>query len=264
VPGVTPTAGWWQDAGIVRWEDESGTALEAAVGERSVAILPLGAVEAHGPHLAVGADGRIAEAMAREGARRLRAEGIEVRILPTLAYAPAPFAAGFAGTLSIRPETLTALVEDVADALAARGVGVLALANAHFDPAQVGAIRVAVERIAAKGRPRVAFPDLTRRRLAERLTEEFRSGACHGGRYETSILLAERPELVDEERRRALPALGVSLTAAIAAGHAEFRAAGLDAAYCGDPAAATAEEGRDTIARLGEILAEAVRSALAV
>jgi creatinine amidohydrolase len=248
----------------VRWEELSGAALEAAIGEGSVAILPLGAIEAHGPHLAVGADGRIAEAMAREGARQLRAEGVDAWVLPTLEYAPAPFAEGFGGTLSIRPETLAALVEDVAAALAARGVGVLALANAHFDPAQVGALRAAVDRIAARGRPRVAFPDLTRRRLAERLTEEFRSGACHGGRYETSILLAERPELVDEDRRRALPAVDVSLTAAMAAGHGEFRAAGIDAGYCGDPAAASAEEGRDTVARLGQILVEAVRAALAV
>ena len=108
-------------------------------------------------------------------------------MLPSLAYAPAPFANAHPGTLSIRPETLTALVVDLASAVAARGIAVLALANAHFDPAQVAALRKAVEELRNSGRLRVAFPDLTRRRLAERLGEEFRSGACHAGRRPGSL-----------------------------------------------------------------------------
>jgi creatinine amidohydrolase len=244
----------------MRWLDASYPQLETAAG--GVAILPLGALEAHGPHLPVGTDVRIAEAMARSGAVRLAAAGVPVFVLPPLAFAPAPFAAEFPGTLSIRPETLTALVVDVAEALARRGVAVLALANAHFDPAQVGALREAVARIAERGRPRVAFPDLTRRALAARLTEEFRSGACHAGRYETSILLAERPDLVDEAARAALPELPVGLAGAGREGAASFRSLGLDAAYCGAPAAATSAEGRDTVARLGELLAEAVEAVL--
>jgi len=230
----------------------------AAAGAESVAILPLGAVEAHGPHLPVGTDVWISEAMAREGARRLTERGVAAFVLPSLAYAPAPFAADFPGTLSISPQTLTALVAELAHALAERGVGTLALANSHFDPSQVGALRDAAERVRQAGRPRLVYPDLTRRALAERLGEEFRSGASHAGRFETSILLAERPELVDERQRAALPALAVSLTDAMRSGRNSFRRAGLDAAYCGDPAAASAEEGRELVARLGEILAEAV------
>ena len=245
----------------MRW-DETSYPRMAAVGERGVAILPLGALEAHGPHLPVGADVWIAEAMARDGARRLAAEGIPVWILPSIAYAPAPFAADFAGTLSIRPATLAALLEDVAESLAARGVAALAFANSHFDPAQVSTLREAAARIGERGRPRIAFPDLTRRALAERLSAEFRSGACHAGRYESSILLAERPDLVDDAARLALAPLAISLPAAVREGRATFRAAGLDAAYCGAPAEATAEEGRELVAKLGEILAESVRAAL--
>lgn len=246
----------------MRWDEMSYPRLAAAAAERSVAILPLGAVEAHGPHLPVGADVWIAEAMARDGARRLAAAGVAAFVLPPLAYAPAPFAAEFAGTLSIRPETLGALVVDLADGLAARGVPVLALANAHFDPAQVAALREVALRLGERRRPRIAFPDLTRRALAERLGDEFRSGACHAGRYETSILLAERPDLVDEPARRALRPLEVSLPAAMRDGRSTFGAAGLDAAYCGDPASASAEEGRALVGALGEILAESVVAAL--
>lgn len=247
----------------MNWQEQSFSRLEAAFAARPlVAILPLGAVEAHGPHLPVGADIWIAEAMAGACIERLAEEGTAAVMLPSLAYAPAPFAARHAGTLSIRPETLIALIVDIGVAVAERGIAVLALANAHFDPAQVGALRSAVERLRQTGRPRVVFPDLTRRRLADRLGEEFRSGACHAGRYESSILLACRPDLVDETARLRLPPLPVSLVEAAQRGEKTFVDAGLEQAYCGDPAAASAEEGRMRIAELGAILAEAVRAEL--
>lgn len=247
----------------MNWQEQSFSRLEAALAARPlVAILPLGAVEAHGPHLPVGTDIWIAEAMAEACIERLAKEGTAAVMLPSLAYAPAPFAARHAGTLSIRPDTLIALLVDIGAAVAERGIGVLALANAHFDPAQVGALRSAVERLQQTGRPRVVFPDLTRRRLADRLGEEFRSGACHAGRYESSILLACRPDLVDEAARLRLPPLPVSLVEAAQRGEKTFVDAGLEQAYCGDPAAASAEEGRMRIAELGAILAEAVRAEL--
>lgn len=244
----------------MRWEEARWP--ELAERPAAVAILPLGALEAHGPHLPLGTDVVIAEAMAREGARLLAQGGARVRVLPALAWAPAPFADEFPGTLSIRPQTLVALVLDLAAALAARGVEVLALANAHFDPAQVAALREASAQIVERGRPRLAFPDLTRRELAAELGDEFRSGACHAGRYETSIVLAERPDLVIEAVRAALPEVPVSLPEAMRAGRASFGAAGLPFAYCGDPAAASAAEGRALVARLGDILARAVRASL--
>lgn len=247
----------------MNWQEQSFTRLEAAFDAGPVvAVLPLGAVEAHGPHLPVGTDVWIAEAMARAGAEKLGKEGLSAVVLPSLAYAPAPFANAHPGTLSIRPETLTALVVDLASAVAARGIAVLALANAHFDPAQVAALRKAVEELRNSGRLRVAFPDLTRRRLAERLGEEFRSGACHAGRYESSILLATRPDLVDDAARLRLPSLPVSLVEAAGRGERTFVEAGLEMAYCGDPAAASAEEGRVLVAELGAILAESVQAEL--
>lgn len=245
----------------MNWQEQRFTQLEAELAAHPVvAILPLGAVEAHGPHLPVGTDVWIAEAMAGDCAERLGNEGTAVVILPSLAYAPAPFADCHAGTLSIRPETLKALVVDIGTSAANRGIKVLALANAHFDPAQVTALRSAVELLQQSGRLRVVFPDLTRRRFADRLGEEFRSGACHAGRYESSILLACRAELVDEAARLQLPRLPVSLVEAARRGERTFVDAGLDLAYCGDPAAASAEEGRVLIAELGAILAGEVRA----
>lgn len=61
----------------------------------------------------------------------------------------------------------------------------------------------------------------------------------------------------------AFPLLPVSLVEAARKGQETFVDAGLDLAYCGDPAAASAEEGRRLVAILGEILAEAIRVELA-
>ena len=248
---------------MTRWRDLAYPEHEQRAGRASVAILPVGALEAHGPHLPAGTDLVIAEVMARAAARVLEPEGFAVALLPALAYTPAPFADEFAGTLSIRAETTTALVVDRARALAARGYACLALANAHFDPANLAALAAARDGIRGGVAIRCAYPELTRRALAARLTEEFRSGACHAGRFETSILLAERPELVREDERSGLPENPVSLSAAIRAGRRTFREAGGARAYFGDPARATRAEGEATVDLLGELLAESVREQLA-
>lgn len=239
---------------------------------RVIAILPIGATEAHGPHLPLGTDDIIAAAMARAGATRLAARGYEPLILPTLSYTAAPFAAAFPGTISLAPATVTAILIDIARSLATHGIPVLALANAHLDPAHLAALHGAVAAAAAAasddgggpggGAPLVVYPDITRRPWGSRLTAEFRSGACHAGQYETSIVLAERAELVDDEVRATLPAVSHSLVTAIRAGQSTFAEAGGPRAYFGDPAAASAAEGRRTVEVLGEILEEAVVAAL--
>ena len=244
-----------------RWADATWADLDAA-REPLIALLPVGAVEAHGPHLPLATDNLISEAMALEGARLLDGRGVWARVLPVLTYTAAPFARGFRGTLSVSPATVSALIEDLGRALEAQGVAMLAIANAHFDPANLASLHSAVETLRRQSGIKVVFPDLTRRPWASRLSEEFRSGACHAGRYEGSVVMAVAPELVDESVRAALPENPVSLSEAIRAGKESFEEIGATRAYCGDPAAASALEGRQTIALLGEILAEAVERAL--
>ena len=227
---------------------------------RTVAVLPAGAIEAHGPHLPLGTDVIIAEAMARAGADRLAARGLHVLLLPTLTMAPAPFASEFAGTLHAPAEATTMIVCGVARSLASHGIGVTAIANAHHDPAHVSALRRAAS--STNGECTVVFPDLTKRRWAEQLTPEFRSGACHAGRYEGSIVLAERPDLVRADVMAALEPNPRSLVDAIRSGQATFTAAGGPEAYFGFPAEATAEEGRAIVETLGSILAAAVVEAM--
>jgi creatinine amidohydrolase len=229
-----------------------------AFDKAPVAVLPVGALEAHGPHLPLATDVIIAEAMARAGARLVAAAGTDVVLLPALPYTAAPFAGSFAGTLSLPRATIARMVADIAAELARHGASCLALANAHLDPTHLGALADATNLVRQAGTPRMVHPDLTRKPWAARLTEEFKSGACHAGQYETSVVMAARPELVRDEVRSALPDNPRSLSRAIGEGHKTFEAAGGPEAYFGFPATATADEGRATIETLGQILAEAI------
>jgi len=104
----------------------------------------------------------------------------------------------------------------------------------------------------------VVFPDLTRKPWADRMTDEFKTGACHAGRYESAVVMAERPGLVLDGIRKRLPPNPASLSEAIRDGKHSFEEAGGPLAYFGWPADATAEEGRTIVGVLGSILEDAV------
>ncbi len=224
---------------------------------RAVAILPIGAIEAHGPHLPLGTDVVISEAMARRGGERLADEGYHVVLLPVLAYSPAPFAEAFAGTISVAADTFVSLVTDVARGLARHGLARLVVANAHVDPANLSAIDAAVAACRDEHGIDVAFPNVTRRPWALRLTDEFKSGACHAGRYEGSIVMSERSDLVRHDVQRELAPNPASLSVAVREGKRTFHEAGGPRAYFGAPAEATAEEGRATVETLGDVVYDA-------
>lgn len=240
----------------------SWPAFRALRSSRLVAVLPLGAIEAHGPHLPLGTDILIAEAMAQAGAERLSARGFDVVVLPVLPVAPAPFAAAFAGTIDTAPAATATLIEGIARSLGSHGVVALAIANSHHDPAHVRAIREAVAQLEKEGSVPVIFPDLTRRRWAMHLTEEFQSGACHAGEYETSLVMALAADMVDMVTARTLTPNPSSLVVAIQRGDQTFAEAGGPEAYFGAPASASVDEGRDIIDRLGAIIEEAVVAAI--
>ena len=217
------------------------------IPDGAVHVLPLGAVEPHGPHAPLVTDTLISLGICHRAAARLECE-IQVLVLPPMHYGVTRYASAFPGAVSISEGVLHSFVTELAES-----VSPLVLVNNHFEPEQVETLR-------ETGLPLL---DLTRRANAERLTEEFRSGSCHAGRYETSLVLADRPELVHGDRMEALEELHVDMPAAIRAGRTDFVAMGMEEAFCGSPADSSAEEGRETFETLTDMLVELIREVAA-
>jgi len=229
----------------------------------TVVILPIGSTEPHGPHLPLDTDVTIALAQARKAAERLQSDGVRAAILPPLNYGLTNFTDGFEGTVSLRPGTLWAVLEDIVTSLEEQGVQRIVFSNGHLEPAHVKVLRGVILDHAERreGKAQVIYPDNTRRKWAATLGEEFASGDCHAGRYESSIVMHADGEAVRAAERTKLRPHAIDLIEKMKAGVASFKAAGADQAYCGDPASATAEEGAELVDRLATMIVESVREA---
>jgi creatinine amidohydrolase len=233
-------------------------------GERTpVLLFPVGSTEPHGPHSPLATDPIISIGICERVARRLATDpGVHVLILPTLSYAVTRYTVGFPGAIHVEEETLERMVVDVCTSLARQGFPYVVIVNNHFEPEHVQTLHRSIDRLEAAD-IRAGYLDLTRKERAQRLTEEFRLGECHAGRYETSLVLAQEPELVDRDAMAKLEYVPVSLPKVIAAGTKDFRDMGLEQAYCGSPAEATAEEGEEIYATLAELTIEQIRALVA-
>lgn len=234
--------------------------VEALLQKGCGAILPVGSTEAHGPHLPLDTDVTIALGMARRAAEKLEAEGRPCVVLPPVAYSVTDFAAPFAGTLSLPEATARAHLRDILLAAGRAGFAPLAVANGHLEPAHIGSIATALAEVEAELGRAVVFPDVTRRKLAEQLGDEFKSGACHAGSYESSLVLADDGRSVRDAIRAELPPVEISLVDVIRDGKADFVEGGGTQAYFGFPADASDEEGRVRFATLSDFVADAMRA----
>jgi creatinine amidohydrolase len=225
-----------------------------------VALVPVGAIEPHGPHLGLGTDVAISEAACDRAADRLSSTGITALVAPALPFGVTECAARFPGAISVSAEALIAYLGAVIDGLLGQGMRYVCAVNNHLEPAHEEAVRAAV----AARAPRAGVASPLDRRWARTLSDEFRRGACHAGRYETSIALACAPELVRDELRRGLPPVDISLSRALAAGVSDFAEMGLDRAYAGAPADASAGEGEELLDRLALMVETIVGEAVAL
>ncbi len=233
------------------------------LGPQTVAIIPIGSTEPHGPHLPLDTDVTIALAQSRAAAAMLAERGVQAVIVPPVAYGITHWTAGFPGTITLRPGTLWALLEDIIESLEEAGVSRVVFSNGHLEPAHIQVLRnLPLDyQEKKKGSAQVIFPDNTRRRWASTLGDEFAGGDCHAGRYESSIVLEADPEGVRTEELAALEPIEIGLVSRIQEGAKSFKECGADQAYCGAPAEASAKEGQDLIAQLAVMIVTSVEEA---
>lgn len=227
---------------------------EQALAENAVAILPVGAIEPHGPHLPLNTDIIIAEGMARRAVKILNDKGIRTFILPTIPFTVTEYAKGFAGAISISPETAHLYFEHVLRSLLHMGFGCIAIANAHLEPEHLSVLHLAQNNLGEK----IIFPDITKRIYSSLLTDEFRKGECHAGQFETSLVMCDALELVHEGIRDALDDVPISLSKEIREGKKSFHEMGSTQAYFGSPRLASREEGEESFRVLAKMIVDEV------
>jgi creatinine amidohydrolase len=176
------------------WQDLSTTDFGRVDAEQTVALLPVAAIEQHGPHLPLSTDALINEALVRAALERVPATPA-LLVLPAVNIGLSPEHTSFAGTLSIRDTTLLEAWTDIGRSVARAGVRKLIVLNTH------GGQKALVDLVAVRLRSELGM-------LVVRATY-FSFGVLpglfdpaetvhdiHGGEIETSLMLHLKPELV--------------------------------------------------------------------
>jgi len=223
----------------------------------TVAVLPLGATEQHGPHLPLGVDTLLADGIVRATLPLLGAT-LPVLFLPTQPVGLSPEHARYPGTLTLSAETLMRLWKEIGAGVARAGVKKLLLFNAHGG--HIGAMDVVARELRESHDllvysvnwfhlPMVGVPPIDRFDV-------------HAGESETAMMLALHPALVRREaaldfessaqrRNVAFPALGNGRGAKFGWAMQDLNPAGA----AGNAAAATAEQGAAYVAEAARQLA---------
>jgi len=174
-------------------------ATEAADASKAAeVIVPLGALEQHGPHLPLGTDTFIA----REIATRAAQEVGNCQIAPCVPIGASAHHLSFAGTTSIAGETLASAIADILATLLSHGFGAAYLITGHAG--NCGAMQAAAASLSPQQAEKtLIFADWPAMRDAVHQVAETQLGmhrdvvGTHAGHFETSIMLAIHPDLVD-------------------------------------------------------------------
>ncbi|HEX5506631.1 MAG TPA: creatininase family protein [Thermomicrobiales bacterium] len=231
-----------------------------AIAPRALVVFPTGATEQHGPHLPVGTDHFAVEHVAREAAALVAAE-IPVVVAPTLPFGSSHHHLPFGGTMSLSTETYYRVLIDLAESLITDGFRRIFIVNGHGgndELVQLAARDLALRHqasLAAASYWTIAWDALVG-------VEAHADGGLpgHAGAFESSLVLALRPELVQEPRPRRDDATGADPRGVRRPYRAEHHGSWqrMDG-YTDSPARATAEHGRAYLAAAARAVADALR-----
>lgn len=200
-------------AEVTRAELIAGSRLPNAVRlpERSLALLPLGSIEYHGPGAALGTDMLIGGGLGERVCRRLGRSNVQAILFPTMVYSQSPaHTRAFRGTISVRPQTVTMYLHDVLEGISEMGFLRVLVLNAH--DGNIGPGRAAVFQVAHE-RPQAQFMFLNWWETVPgplvdslHLFTQGNGGHGHGGPLELSSVAAINPAALARERGPDLPA----------------------------------------------------------
>jgi len=236
----------------IRWDHLTAEQLrQLAAAPEVIVVVPVAAMEQHGPHLPVMVDSLLCSAVAERAARQVFAQR-PVVVAPTVWSGLSEHHMPFGGTITLDYPTFHALLRCVCRSLERHGFGRILLLNGHGG--NEAALRVIVEQLSPAFEGVVAcvnYWHLAAPQFAQIL--ERQPGVQHACEAETSMVLALRPELVDPTRFAE-----ASFAEGQSPGGAAYRwrsfAARTASGVIGDPTAASAEKGE----RLLEAAADAV------
>ncbi len=189
------------------WADWVTTDFAEVDLSRLVAVLPVAAVEQHGPHLPLSVDADLAQGVVQACLPHLSADSGAV-FLPAQVVGYSPEHTAFAGTLSLKAETVIRLWTEIAESVAAAGVKKLVLFNSHGG--QVGLMDVVARDLRARLGMLVysvswfnlPLIDEAGRDLNALFSADEHRFGVHAGDVETSMMLALRPEAVRMDRAK--------------------------------------------------------------
>jgi len=248
-------------------------AARLARDRRSVVLLPLGAIEQHGPHLPLLVDWLGAEELARRIAPHLSRAGYRPILAPAVPYGVSTLAVNWGGTVSLSIRTLTRVIVELVTALAHHGFRNFVLVNYQADPDHLSAMSAAHRALRRRRAIRVAFAGFVpgakppSAMLNDSVLALMRSRRpereWHSGELETSLMLARQPRLVRRAVARRLRPVWVDFGTALRQGVRSFEQ--LDPrrrGYFGSPALARAATGDKVMALRGRLIAREVIATL--
>lgn len=236
--------------------------------DRCIAVLPVAAIEQHGPHLPLSVDATLVDGVIAAALPHLPAD-LPVLFLPTQSVGFSPEHARFAGTLTLKAETIIRLWTELAESVAATGVKKLVLLNSHGG--QVGLLDVVARDLRARlgmlvysvNSFNLPLRDEQGASVADLFSAQEHRFGIHAGDIETSMMLALKPEQVDmakaqdfhstsQDRAEKFGILGDGRSAKLGWQMQDYNPQGA----VGNAAAATAEKGHALLGAMGRSLAQ--------
>jgi creatinine amidohydrolase len=253
------------------WSDLSTADFAALDRDRAIAVLPVAATEQHGPHLPLSVDTDLVNGVVAAALPHI-APGLPALFLPTQAVGFSPEHTRFAGTLTLKAETLIRVWTELGECVAASGVKKLVLLNSHGG--QVGALDLVARDLRARlgllvysvnwfGLPLL---DAQGQDVNARFSAEEHRFGIHGGEIETAMMLALHPERVrmekaeyfrstSQDRAERFAILGNGKSAKLAWQMQDINPNGA----AGNAAAATADNGHALLDAAGRALAQLLK-----